>query len=266
MLFRIFALAIGAVLLGAFAAPLPPAPRGGSWTVDWGDYHCSLIRQTDGPEILLLRRAPGARTMELRWINQSWDRGSLPRAPELFLEPGHVRIDEFAPRPLDGNQGIGSSGIVYHLLDRLAASASIRLEDRGRVVKEVPLPGAAQAIQALRKCNDDALRLAGIDPAAAASLRELPKGIGSIADWVSHEDYPVSALRVGAEGTVIVRLDVGTDGAVERCTIVAGSGHADLDSTTCRVLRKRARFGPAIGADGKPAASFVVQRLVWRLP
>src|SRR5687767_10000134 len=262
---RISALAACAALIGASAAPLPPPPRGGGWTVDWGDYHCSLIRQAEGGELIVLRRAPGARTMELRWVNLAWTARSRPRAAELFLEPGHVRGENFVPVPLEGDQGVGSTGIDYHFLDRLKAAATIRLESRGKLVQEIGVPGAAKAVQAMRQCDDTALREAGVDPVAQAALRELPKPFGSIGGWISNDDYPSSALRDQVGGTVVARMEVGPDGAVRGCTVVVSSAHKDLDETTCRIFRERGRFQPAIGADGAPSSAFVIQRIVWTI-
>jgi protein TonB len=81
---------------------------------------------------------------------------------------------------------------------------------------------------------------------------------------VSHREYPSEALNDGAEGTVFYRLDVGADGGVDRCTIVASAGHPALDRATCR-LSAPLRFDPAIGPDGKRIAAPVFLRTVWAI-
>ncbi|HMJ93669.1 MAG TPA: energy transducer TonB [Allosphingosinicella sp.] len=256
------ATALVAPLCG-FAAPAPAPPSTGRWISDWGNHICTLIRQTGGAEALALSRAPGARTMQLRWVNKDWNARSRVRKAELFLEPGHVRIEEFEAVPLAGHKGVGSEGINYHVLDQLEAARSIRLLDGGKPVGEIGLPGADQAVRALRECNDSALRDYGLDPARMASLRELPKWRESSQSLISSLDYPGEAIRLGISGISVVRLDIDIKGKVERCAIVKSSNNSDLDNTTCRGL-SRAHFNPAIGPDGNPVAASIINRIVWK--
>lgn len=82
----------------------------------------------------------------------------------------------------------------------------------------------------------------------------------------SDEDYPASAVRAGESGATGFRLDVGTNGRVSACTVTSSSGSSALDSTTCRLLRSRARFSPATDSTGAPTTDTVTGRIVWRLP
>jgi protein TonB len=82
----------------------------------------------------------------------------------------------------------------------------------------------------------------------------------------SDEDYPASAVRAGESGATGFRLDVGANGRVANCTVTSSSGSSALDSTTCRLLRSRARFSPATDNTGAPTTDTVSGRIVWRLP
>ena len=84
--------------------------------------------------------------------------------------------------------------------------------------------------------------------------------------YFSHHDYPAPALAAGAEGEVAVKLGVGDNGRVTACTVTASSGSAHLDSSTCRILRSRARFTPARDAQGKPTIDSTAATIVWRRP
>jgi protein TonB len=77
----------------------------------------------------------------------------------------------------------------------------------------------------------------------------------------SDEDYP--ACESGATG---FRLEIGTNGRVTNCTVTSSSGSSALDSTTCRLLRSRARFTPARDNTGSPTTDTYSSRIVWRLP
>jgi TonB family protein len=79
-------------------------------------------------------------------------------------------------------------------------------------------------------------------------------------------DYPAEALRAGEQGTVAFQLEVGADGRVAACTVTSSSGSASLDTTTCRLLRERARFTPARDSSGKAVSDTVSSRATWQLP
>lgn len=84
--------------------------------------------------------------------------------------------------------------------------------------------------------------------------------------YINAADYPAEALRNRQEGTVGFRLDVNDEGRVTGCTITESSRSAVLDSTTCRLLVRRARFDPARDDEGKAVPSTFSSRVIWKLP
>ena len=64
------------------------------------------------------------------------------------------------------------------------------------------------------------------------------------------DDYPASAQSSGAEGTTQARLSIGADGRVTGCDIIRSAGNSALDSATCNILRRRAKFTPARDSNG----------------
>jgi protein TonB len=83
---------------------------------------------------------------------------------------------------------------------------------------------------------------------------------------LDNSDYPRSALRSGAEGTVSVRYTVGTNGRVSACSVTRSSGHAELDGATCRLIELRFRYRPARDRSGAPVAETVRKTFDWILP
>ncbi|HEX8364687.1 MAG TPA: energy transducer TonB [Allosphingosinicella sp.] len=79
-------------------------------------------------------------------------------------------------------------------------------------------------------------------------------------------DYPTAALRAGHQGSVIIRVRIGTTGRIEGCEIVESSGHEVLDDATCRRVSGRYRYFPAIGDDGRPTVDAIMHRVAWTLP
>jgi protein TonB len=79
-------------------------------------------------------------------------------------------------------------------------------------------------------------------------------------------DYPPSARDSGAQGTAVARLEIGTDGRVSSCSIVKSSGNSALDSATCNIIRRRARFTPARDSNGNPTTdTYTSPPITWQL-
>ena len=89
---------------------------------------------------------------------------------------------------------------------------------------------------------------------------------GNPGQFFGPDAYPPSAQRAGAQGRVVARLTVGTDGRVSDCTVTTSSGNADLDSTTCRIARSRVRYTPAKDDNGNPMTSTATLPVKWVLP
>ncbi len=84
--------------------------------------------------------------------------------------------------------------------------------------------------------------------------------------WISNDDYPAAARLAAQSGVVVFRLDIDATGKVTGCTIIQTSQSPSLDATTCQVMSSRARFHPALGANGQPIASHWASRVRWALP
>ena len=72
-------------------------------------------------------------------------------------------------------------------------------------------------------------------------------------------------MRNNEEGTTGFRLTVGPDGRVTNCEVTSSSGSSALDTTTCRLMRSRARFTPAHDSNGNPTNDTVTARITWRI-
>jgi protein TonB len=89
---------------------------------------------------------------------------------------------------------------------------------------------------------------------------------GDLRSLFSADDYPPSALSAGAEGSVRASLSIDTAGRVVGCNITQSSGNTALDSATCNILRRRAKFTPARDSNGNPTADTIsTPTIVWRL-
>jgi protein TonB len=90
-------------------------------------------------------------------------------------------------------------------------------------------------------------------------------GDGSANGTMAHADYgaspppvyPVGARRRGEQGTVMLRVLVGSDGAVLRAEVARSSGYQRLDAAALEAVRTRWRF-VAARRDGEAVRSWVL--------
>ena len=79
------------------------------------------------------------------------------------------------------------------------------------------------------------------------------------------DSYPPRALAEQKEGSVGVRVTIGTDGRVADCNVTSSSGNSDLDRGACDGMRRYARFNPALDSAGNPITDSYATRITYRL-
>jgi TonB family protein len=180
----------------------------------------------------------------------------------IQLQPSGAQVAADGARAGLADQSLAQfTGMGPDFIDRFAGSNAIRIATASRELAVVDLPGAAKAVGALRECINRVLTEWGVDPAALAALRRQPELVSG--PWLRAEDYPDSAERSEVASSTVIRFTVGVDGRVSDCTTVASSGSTALDRQTCSALKKRARFAPALGANGEAVPATLVENAVW---
>ena len=71
----------------------------------------------------------------------------------------------------------------------------------------------------------------------------------------------LGGLAVGG----LLGFEIGADGRVKQCTVIQSSGHADLDATTCRLIKQRFRYRPARDARGNAVPDVKGWKQTWWL-
>ena len=102
-------------------------------------------------------------------------------------------------------------------------------------------------------------------PPPPVKRQQAKSATGSLQGLFGTDDYPAAALDNEEEGRTSVRLTIGANGRVADCQVSSSSGSRALDSATCRVIRSRARFTPAMDSNGNPTSDTFSQTIVWRL-
>lgn len=266
-------LAACATLLAA-AAPLPaaaPPPRAATtpWVLDFGESQCLASRDYGTPAdplTLALKPSPYGDLMELVLLRKG---SGSTLATEV---PATIRIDERPP--------IAATALVYRVRKdgprlaraRLPSGASSDLRGartlvftaRGEGEVSLAMGGTRSLMDEMDRCLASLQDHWNISEARRAALRSSTKG--SLQGVFKSEDYPSEAVSGNSQGTSGVALLIDQSGKVADCTLTQTSGYPILDLQSCAKITQRARYTPAVGADGKPARHAAVGRITWRLP
>lgn len=113
-----------------------------------------------------------------------------------------------------------------------------------------------EAFALMRDCTEKMIAGWGIDVARHRHLSRPATPVGSHGQWVRDTDYPMSMIRKMQSGIVRFRLMVGEDGAPTACHIQLSTNPEGFDAAVCDALMQRARFKPALDAEGKPLLSY----------
>lgn len=89
---------------------------------------------------------------------------------------------------------------------------------------------------------------------------------GNPGNWVTSHDYPSRALRDELEGATRFRLIVSADGRASHCEVRESSGALALDQATCTIIKRRARFTPALDDRGNPIEGNWSSAVRWQIP
>src|SRR6266542_5785854 len=103
-------------------------------------------------------------------------------------------------------------------------------------------------------------------PAPPRKVVSAQSAKGDLRSLFSPDDYPAAAQSSGAEGTAQAQLSIGPDGRVTGCNLIRSTGNSSLDSATCNILRRRAKFTPARDSNGNATSdSITTPTITWRL-
>jgi hypothetical protein len=262
-------IATAALLLAAAPQPVdaPLAPTG-KWVVEYADAMCILSHDYgvgDAKVTLGFRPWPMGSSTEIVLIT-----AKKPYGPSF----GDATVTLFPDRqPIKGSyaswpsrvieKGVATVTVDQKATSKLADAEQITIKIGGRPAISVAPSGMSKALAALKTCTDDLLAHWGVDPAEAERIVTPAKG--NPLEWITTDDYPSAAVNSETQGTTAMFWQIGTDGAIEKCTIVGPSGSPLLDAAACSALRKRGRYTPALDKDGKPVISHASRRVVWRL-
>lgn len=263
----VFVLLIAGTVQAAVPIALPPPKLlqpSGPWTVEYAKNMCVLSRSFGvGKDrtIFAFKPAPNSNSGRLMLI-QSGEALRVRSKAEIILSDGsRPPWASFWHASSKGTR-LTAIDVPRTSLEPLFAGGSISIRASKDLNLEIAPTGMPKAIEALSKCEADLLKTWGMDEVAQASLAKAPERIGN---FFKADDYPTDLVDQGVQGTVGVVMNVDDHGQLTNCRIVETSGTPELDEATCGVLRKRAKFNPAVNRDGAAMAALTYWRVNWQI-
>ena len=293
---------VASLIFVALAMPAPAAPPAplilkptSAWQIDYADERCRLGRQFgEGKQTVLL-------IMDRFGPSEYFRLTIAGQVVKTFVEKGDADI-QFGPSEeeqqlafLKGNLG-KEPALIFSGSMRIAPPSATELlaiknrekteggvvepisDDRQKAVRHLrvskPLrkpvmleTGSMRApLAALDTCIENLLTSWGLDVERHKTLSRTVTPLKSPDKWIMPSDYPNEMLSAGQPALVSFRLSIGPDGVPADCHIQATTRPKEFDNAVCKSVMRRARFFPALDAQGQPLASYYQNNVYFRIP
>ena len=147
--------------------------------------------------------------------------------------------------------------------DAEAKYTQLLVDRKGKADFVLQLGPMDKPMAALRTCTDDLVKGWCLDPAIQGALQRRVAPTESPGTWLRPFDYPDKALVGGKSAIIRFRLVIDASGLVTSCSVPSATKNEGFEGITCDLLKKRARFEPALDGAGKPVASYYVNSVTW---
>jgi TonB family protein len=249
------------------SAPLQPT---GKWVVEGENNMCALLHaygEGRWPTTLGLRPWPSGDGVDLLIFTTSIFAGASDGTANVTVDAA-VPISAAYHSDIMARHEIKLA--IFRMspasMEQFASAKQITISlDTRRTISFSP-PDSKAALAALRNCNDMLLKSLGIDPAWADKVAVQAEPVGSPQTWFKTDDYPMTAVRTGAQGASSLLVTIAVDGRVSQCSNFGSAGNEDIDRAACDAIRKRGRYRPARDARGNPVVSYQPLITRWYIP
>ena len=248
------------------AVPLQPTAK---WSVDFGDAHCLATRDygtEDNPLILALRPSPIGEVMTVTVLRKKGGKAVTQFDGTMTVDNlPPVKISMLGYAPGNGKHRLNTVNLSAADFMPVRQSKQLRLRASGELDHAFALSNMAAVTRTLDECVTDLRRAWHVDDEKTA-IRQAASSTKPLHSYFTTSDYPGVAVQAGVSGMTSMMLLIDEAGKLANCMVVGTSGYASLDAQSCAVLKERAKFVPALGIDGKPTKSGILQRIRWQMP
>lgn len=246
------------------AATEPRAPTK-PWVVEFAESTCLASREYGtGKDVLILsfKPSPIGNFLQLSI-------GISDRRETVHEQKAMVQINDRAPieakllafRAKDKKTRVLRIILPDEKLQPLSEAKTLSVHSLSEIDETFSLTAMAPLSKQMAACIDDLRSQWNMSDDAKGKFKTRAKA--NLASFVKDADYPQMALDRGETGETRFALLVDETGKVADCTVVETSGIPTLDAQTCGVIMERARFSPAIDADGRPTRDSLTSRIRW---
>ena len=265
------------------------------WKVNYADENCDLARTfgtgSDAIALHIIRFVPGD-DFQMGLVGEAVQAWTSAHVLRLQFGPSELAIKVYLDRAttadgqklalltvdsIGGDKGIVKAGkssgnkgektrkpidaVNPYQVTKEREQAVSRISVLGGLLNRITLETGSlgEPMEALRKCNAELLGHWNIDVEKHRQLSRLAQPIGDPHKWLTWMDYPPEMLDWGKRGFFRFRFTVEPSGIVSNCTLMQSIMPRQDAQATCEKLKSRARFEPALDADGKPIRSFWVR-------
>lgn len=251
-----------------FAALALQSPATSKWSVDFADAYCEATRTYGSGDVArkFSIRPPldAGATTRLTFERKILEvRGPLEKSAAIHFGDGAP------PYRTHLQPTIGEGGFSY-ILDlpaaqarRLRSATAIDLKTSAKVDGRYEVVPATPLFKALDRCTSDLRgRLGVISDGSGLSVSAFP--ITPLGPLFSASNYWTVENHTGKTNQITVSLLIDRTGSVRDCSVVTGTGSSGLDTQSCQVFLRAAKFAPARNATGEAVSSLLHQTVKWR--
>lgn len=285
--------------VSAFAADKPPQhfKPSGPWAMEYADEGCRLIRNfSDGkmeltfaleryalePMLRLgltgkgLVAARNASEIQFRWGDETPRKSNLLFStltdgrsaylfPSLALNEPEHQPPPPKPWPYVSPPGKPLPELLKAEKETAGRTTAITITKGFPAPLQFDVGKMAAPIEAMQKCAEDLVSGWGVDIGRLTTQSRPATPANDPRRWVTPDDYPASAVRASIGGMVRARLIIGTDGKIEKC-MVDMAVRGPFEQVVCNNIVIRAKFAPALDAEGKAFRTYVAQTWLFSMP
>jgi TonB family protein len=249
-------------------AALDARPPTRGWVINFDDAQCIAFRDYGTPEspVQLILKAPA-----IGGVVQVAVARKASAIPAAQVK-GTITIDNRAPSDISMlAYSPEKSGLRVYTMNLPAAQFQLVRQARelsvqtGGLNESFTLLDMKAMLKVVDDCVADLRRVFNVtDPETGEKSPLKRRARANVGRLIKSEDYPLAAIERNQGGRVKFGLLIDEKGRVADCTIIETSGVAVLDAQACTLLKARARFQPALGADENPAKDALTAAIVWR--
>jgi TonB family protein len=238
------------------------------WRLNYEDAQCNAYRNygTEKDPLYLAFKAPPVGSVVQLMIIQS--------GPQMNAVQYNIQVK------IGDRQALKTNMLVYRGKSRKFRTKLINLpREEFEAFRNAPrlditgigqdyslaLSDSAPLLKALDDCLTDLRGYFNVVPPGQSNPRLSRWPIGDLSAVFKPDDYPRAAMDQGIQGSTTMEILIDERGGVADCSITETSGHSTIDAQSCAIVQERAKFEPALDAQGKPTRSSFTQRITWML-